>query len=186
VCGAEVPSQKEIQSFHVFSQEYLCAGDEYKAAQVVEAFVGDRIKALEDAEPEDVASILKPYGGDVLKYAEDEAKRMNVRTRVMRSEDDSRKYRVRNAITYNPPPSVGEVQVCLLYFIHIQCFPYHKLCDMENEYFAGGNCETRGMLSACYIYNQCFPCRNVCDMENDEFQCFPCRNVCDMENDEFV
>jgi hypothetical protein len=57
---------------------------------------------------------------------------------------------------------------------------------MENEYFAGGNCETRGMLSACYIYNQCFPCRNVCDMENDEFQCFPRRNVCDIENDEFV
>ena len=57
---------------------------------------------------------------------------------------------------------------------------------MENEYFAGGNCETRGMLSACYIYNQCFPCRNVCDVENDEFQCFPCRNVCDIENDEFV
>ena len=59
------------------------------------------------------------------------------------------KYRVRNAITYNPPPCVGEVQVCPLYFIYIQCFPYHKFCDMENEYFAGGNCETRGMSSAC-------------------------------------
>jgi len=77
-------------------------------------------------------------------------------------------------------------EVCPLHFIYNQCFPCHKFCDMENEYFAGGNCETRGMLSACYIYNQCFPCRNVCDMENDEFQCFPRRNVCDIENDEFV
>ena len=60
-------------------------------------------------------------------------------------------------------------EVCPLHFIYNQCFPCHKFCDMENEYFAGGNCETRGMLSACYIYNQCFPCRNVCDIENDEF-----------------
>jgi hypothetical protein len=114
VCGAELPLQKEIQSFHVFSQEILAAGDVYKAKQVVAAFVGDRMKALEDAEPEEVASILNPYGGDALKYAEDEAKRMNLRATVMRNENDSRKYRVRNAITYNPPASVGELQVCPL------------------------------------------------------------------------
>ncbi len=114
MCGAKLPSQKEIQSFHVFSQEILCAGDEYKAAQVYEAFVGDRMKALEDAEPEEVASILKPYGGNPRTYAEDEAKRMNVRATVMRSEDESRKFRVRNLTTYHPTAYVGELQVCPL------------------------------------------------------------------------
>ena len=78
MCRPDLPSQEEIQSFHKFSQEILAAGDEYKAKQVVEAFVGDRMKGLEDAEPEEVASMLKRYGGNARMYAEDEAKKMKV------------------------------------------------------------------------------------------------------------
>ena len=130
MCRPDLPSQEEIQSFHKFSQEILPAGDEYKAKQVVEAFVGDRMKGLEDAEPEEVASMLKRYGGNARMYAEDEAKKMKLMTRVMRNEDNSRKYRKSLLPIYNPnsPALVGEVKVCPLYFIYIQCFPCHKFC----------------------------------------------------------
>jgi hypothetical protein len=76
------------------------------------------------------ASMLKRYGGNARMYAEDEAKKMKVMTWVMRNEDDSRKYRNSLVPIYNPnsPALVGEVKVCPLYFIYIQCFPCHKFC----------------------------------------------------------
>jgi hypothetical protein len=115
VCRAELPSQKEIQGFHCFSQEICAAGDEYKAAQVVEAFVGDRIIALADASEEELACMLAPFGGDAQKYAEHAAATMKLRATVMKNQDDSRKYRLHSqAITYKPTAYVGELQVCPL------------------------------------------------------------------------
>ena len=115
MCLPELPSQTEIQTFHVFSQEICAVADEYKASHVVEAFVADRIITLEDAAEEEVACILAAHGGDKQKYAQHEAEAMNLRATVMRNEDASRLYRLRSqAITYRPTVTVGVLQVCPL------------------------------------------------------------------------
>ena len=92
----------------------MAVADEHKASEVVKAFVADRVTALEDADEEEVACMLAPFGGDAQKYAQHAAETLNVKATVMGNEDASRKYRLTQAITYKPTASVGDLQVCPL------------------------------------------------------------------------